>query len=223
MITDHRATELCAALYGRITDTPVKFSLIDYGDDDGVCWAVAQEGEDDVVVLRGSVTPEDWLKDVMALPYASRRLGPVHHGFYLGLDNVWNDLQPVLRRNAPTILVGHSLGAARAALLAGFMVTDNRSPVARIVFGEPKPAFQRLADITKDIPTRSYRCGNGQEHDAITDLPFTLPRLGLLYVRQSILIDVPGEAMPNDPFDMFTFHHIELYMKATKEAAHGTE
>lgn len=216
MITSFRAAELCAALYGRVTDNPVKFSQIDYGDDDGVCWAVAREGLDDVVVLRGSVTPEDWIADVMAVPYVSRRLGPVHHGFYLGLDNVWEDLQIVLRKGSPTILVGHSLGAARAALLAGFMVTDNRIPTARIVFGEPKPAFQQLADLTKDVPTQSFRCGDGINHDVVTSLPFNIPRLGLLYVHQTTLIDVVTQADPNDQSGMFTFHHIELYMKATK-------
>ncbi len=213
MITNLRAAEICAALYGVLPTATVVFSYVDDGEDDGVVWAVAHEGDTDVVAFRGSVTPGDWLRDTFATPYADRDLGPVHHGFYLGLRNVWADMQPLLR-GGPVVLTGHSLGAARAAIMSGIMVSFGRPPAARIVFGEPKPGFQQLADVCKIVPTKSFRNGCGINHDVVTDLPLTVPVFGLHYVRQGLVTPVDVDPDPDDQSGVFTYHHIHLYLKA---------
>jgi len=212
MISDIRAAEICSAIYGNATPTPVSFAHYDNGDDDGVVWAVAKEGDVDVVVFRGSVSPGDWIRDGMAKPYYDRDLGAVHHGFYLGVRNVWGDMQPFLR-GGPVFLTGHSLGAARAAIMAGVMVLSGRAPVGRTVFGEPKPGFQQLADLCQAVPTKSFRNGIGDNHDIVTDLPLAIPAFGLRYVRQGSVIPVDVEPDPNDDSGIFCFHHCSLYLK----------
>lgn len=219
MITDKRAAELCAGLYGTPTAVPVAFSQIDPGTDDGICWAISREDDVDVIVMRGSMTPEDWLRDSMAAPYMSRRMGPVHHGFYLGLDNAWRDMKLVLRPGSLVAVVGHSLGAARAALLTGIMLDDGYPPAARIVFGEPKPGFAQLADFIKPVPARSYRNGAGENHDIVTDLPFTIPALRLNYVHPAPLTYLECKPDPSDQSGMFVYHHMDLYLAGVSAIA----
>ncbi len=216
MITDLRAAELCAASYVSRAVTPSPFVTFDEGNDDGVCWGIAQEGDCDVIVLRGSYTNEDWLRDVMAKPYMSRRMGPVHSGFYLGMDNAWTDMKEVLRHDAQYVVTGHSLGAARASLLTGIMLADGWPVEARIVFGEPKPGFAALAEFIKSVPSRSYRNGVSDAHDVVTDLPFTIPALGLDYVHPVPFTLVSAPPPVDDVTGLFAYHHIHLYVEAMK-------
>lgn len=215
MITNLRAAQLCAAIY----TTPTDFPIYDAGEDDGVCWALSREDDVDVVVLRGSVTFRDWLRDFLAVanPYASRRLGPVHAGFYLGLDNAWTDIKPMLRKGAPLVLTGHSLGAARASILTGVAILDSMPPAARIVFGEPKPGFQQLGDFIGPVPAWSFRNGNGSHHDLVTDVPFTLPPVD--YVHPTKLFSVCAEPEPIHELGIFAWHSIALYVKALSNPA----
>lgn len=215
MITDYRAAQLCAALYDLPSPASVIFSHVDPGLDDGIFWAIAREGDTDVIVLRGSVTPGDWFRDSMAKPsYLSRRLGPVHTGFYLGMDNAWADMSMLLRHDAPVAVVGHSLGAGRAAILTGIMIDAGRPPAARISFGEPKPGFAQLASFVAEVPAKNYRNTGTSGHDVVTDLPFTIPEFGLNYVHSAPLIDVSGPPDPTDTSGLFVFHHMPLYVKA---------
>jgi surfactin synthase thioesterase subunit len=101
------------------------------------------------------------------------RIGHVHSGFYAGMEHMWADLKPMLSQ--PAIITGHSLGAARADVLTALMTVDSVLPVARVVFGEPKPGLLDLAKLITGIPGRSYRNGDDTHHDLITDVPFSFP------------------------------------------------
>src|SRR5690242_1459789 len=104
MPSDAAIVALCAEIYQ--PTAPGAFGYYDAGTDDGICWAIKRLEGFDVVVLRGSVTLQDWLRDVQALAVSSR-IGQVHSGFYAGMEHMWADLKPMLEQ--PAIVTGHSL------------------------------------------------------------------------------------------------------------------
>lgn len=215
MITDLRAAQLCAAIYAPDAISDKTFHVYDDGGGTGVCWGIVQDGDIDLVILRGSLTPHDWFEDMFAAPYVGHRpFGPVHHGFNNGLDTAWSRMKNLLRSSAKVMLTGHSLGAARATILTGIMIDDGGSPAGRIVFGEPKPGFQRLADFIKAVPARSYRNGMSDAHDIVTDLPLPVKAWGLNYVHPAPLTLVSGPPPIDDTTGMFAWHHIGLYVTA---------
>jgi hypothetical protein len=157
----------------------------------------------DVIVFRGSVTPADWLRDFKGLPEKHRLLGWCHDGFLDYMDLVFEETMAVVGREI--IVTGHSLGAARASILAGLYAAHGSAPIARVVFGEPRPAFKQLRSILRDsgMQLRSYR----NVRDPIT----LVPDLFDLYVHPSDLLDIDGGSDASDP--LFGQHHIEFYRK----------
>jgi len=207
MPSDADLVGLCARIY-RATDG---WDYYDAGHDDGIAWAVKRLEGFDVVVLRGSVTLQDWLRDVQAFAVPSR-IGHVHSGFYAGMEHMWADLKLMLEQ--PAIITGHSLGAARAAVLTALMTVDHVPPVARVVFGEPKPGLLDIAQLITAVPGRSYRNGDAAHHDLVTDLPLSFPPLQ--YVHPTPIIPVccrPDESEVAD-LGIFAWHSVELYQAA---------
>ena len=147
MPSDAAIVALCAEIY-RPSAIAGSFDHYDAGMDDGICWALKRLDGFDVVIFRGSVTLWDWLRDFRALATPSR-IGHVHNGFHAGMEHMWADLKPLLSQ--PTIVAGHSLGAARADVLAALMTVDGVPPVARVVFGEPKPGLLDFARLIAGI------------------------------------------------------------------------
>lgn len=205
--TDADTAALCAAVYSNGSTPPVAWDHFDAGEDDGVCWAIKRLPGYDAVVLRGSVNFKDWIRDFSAAPIFTR-IGHVHNGFHAGMEHAWADIR--VRLKQPSIVTGHSLGAARAAILTGLMVKDGIPPVARVVFGEPKPGFQNLADIVARVPGRSYRNGNGTHHDLVTDQPL----LPLEFIHPTPMLPVCAPPAANDPDIAFAWHHMPLYQVA---------
>jgi hypothetical protein len=188
------------------------FDYFEPGDgDDAVCWAAKKSDGVTLICLRGSVTPLDWLRDLYLIPdpLDHPKLGPVHAGFMLGVEKAWSDIQ--LHTSGPWIVSGHSLGAARSALLAGLMTCDGKAPLARIGFGEPKPGAMRLAALISDIPQHSYRNGETFFHDLITDYPPVPP-----YVHPVPLTTVKAAPSLEDDLKLsvFAWHHMALYAQA---------
>jgi hypothetical protein len=93
-------------------------------------------------------------------------------------------------------------------------------PVGRVVFGEPRPGFQPLADLISSIKeSRSYRNGKFGtfEHDFVTDVPY---RIGALqYVHPTPLIDVSALPPPADEWGIFAYHHMPLYAQAIAQGS----
>lgn len=212
-----RAAELCAATY-RPRDTGVTFLDFDDGADDGVCYGVTVEPDCLAVTFRGSASPQDWFIDLMADPVRDARFGPVHHGFLHGMDRVWGELKAKLGEQvADLVICGHSLGAARGAILNAIMLAEFCAPAARYGFGEPRPGFQQLAFAIAPTPARVFCNGDDDGHDMVTEVPYTMAPL--FDYRPSVPAFEPcrgGRAGP--ALDYFRYHHVDLYVAAMKAA-----
>jgi hypothetical protein len=117
----------------------------------------------------------------------------------------------VLRPHLPIVITGHSLGAARAALLTGIMIEAGLPPARRVAFGEPKAGYRALAEFIAPVPAVSYRNGNTEAHDLITDMP-GVPWLP--YVHPVPLTYVNAAPPVDDPTGAFAWHHMGLYVAA---------
>ncbi|WP_439398745.1 lipase family protein [Bradyrhizobium sp. PMVTL-01] len=195
-------------------DAPVSgFDYFDAGMDDGICWAFKRVAGYDIVVFRGTHTLQDFVHDIRALAVPTR-IGHVHVGFYAGMEHMWGDLRPMLTQ--PAVVTGHSLGAARAAVLTALMKADGVPPALRVVFGEPKPGLIDFTSRIADVPGFSYRNGNQLHHDLITDVPLTFPPIE--YSRPTPIIPICAAPAPNDRYGPFAWHRIELYEAALAAA-----
>ncbi len=163
------------------------------------------------MVFRGSITLQDWIDDLRALPIPTR-IGHVHAGFFSDMEKIWREIKPMLTQ--PVVVTGHSLGAARASVLCGLMKSDGVIPARRVVFGEPKPGLLDFAQFISDIPSASYRNGDKVHHDYVTDVPLTMPPLQ--FVHPTPVDIVPAEPSPGlfSTWGIFAYHHIQLYEAA---------
>jgi hypothetical protein len=207
--TDTDVVALCAAIYNYADGPAVAWDHFDQGDDDGVCWGLKRLAGADVIVYRGSTTFEDWVRDLDAAPILTP-IGHVHDGFHAGMQRASAEARALLKQ--PAIVSGHSLGAARAAIATAYLTRYGVPPVARVVFGEPKPGFADLAQAIVASPGRSYRNGDGTHHDLITDVPFSFPPLD--YVHPTPIIPVCAPPAADDRWGAFSWHHIQLYEAA---------
>lgn len=222
MPSDVDIAALCAAIYAYPELPPETWDHYDAGLDDGICWALKHRDGYDVIVFRGSTTFQDWIRDFRAIAI-STRIGDVHAGFYAGMEHAWGDIRPLLKQ--PAIVTGHSLGAGRAGIMTGLMKADGVVPVARVVFGEPRPGLRDFSNFIEEIPGRSYRNGDTHggpfDHDLVTDVPLPINLLNvevLPYEHPTPPIEVFAEpsAAGFKAWGIFAWHHIELYLAALK-------
>jgi Lipase (class 3) len=188
-----------------------------FGEVAGVKFGHTFFGGASIIALPGSETVRDWILDFEALAVEHDGLGPVHKGFFTGLPEAYAAMKarPLRPR---VIVIGHSKGAAAAALLCGLMALDDRPAALRVVWGEPLSGFQTLKDVLADLPQRSYRNAGDGWHDPVTDVPLRLPPLEA-YTRVCPLTDVCAPPPPEDAWGLLRAHHMELYAAATPEVA----
>lgn len=220
-IYDHDLALFCQGIYGYPGAVPIHFDHYDAGEDDTVCWALKRIGDVDVVVMRGSVTLDDFVDDAEAWPAADNELGcHVHMGFDEGLYKVCNELLTLTNAPRKIIVTGHSLGAARATILSAYLVHAGFPPIARVLFGEPRPGYTDLADYLKGIPCRNYRNGKGIDGDLVTGLPFSTSFMP--WTNSAPFTEVWAEPENKDPWGPFSWHHIQLYCEALSSINTGT-
>jgi hypothetical protein len=209
MPTDADCAGLCRALYETLSGTG--FEHFDPGSDDGICWAIKRGETCDVVVLRGSRTELDWLRDFRAFTIPSR-IGHVHAGFFEGMEQMWSELRAL--RERPLLVTGHSLGAAHADILTALMIVEAMPPLGRIVFGEPRPGFANHAAIVRAVPGRSYRNCESIWRDDVVDVP----PFPYVHPTPPIKVCQPPAGSLIERFGPFAFPHIELYEAALRAA-----
>lgn len=198
MISDRVLAGLCADSY----DNSIVWDHIYPETDISLVWAAIKKIDNtDVIVFRGSVTPEDWFQDFQAVPIYHNLLGGVEKGFLEGLDEIYAKVSLVIGKNP--IVTGHSLGAARACIFGGLLAATNNPPAATVGFGCPRPGYDKLTEILEPIPVRLYR----NRYDPVTEVPVPVPLLcPWQHPRYLIHLSVP-------PLDdgVLADHNITLY------------
>lgn len=202
MLTDLDLVNLCAASYNPAAAWDYQAEV------SGVWVAIRQMPDCDAVVFRGSITAEDWIRDFSALPEVADHpeLGPLHAGFFAGMDDAHGWAVDRLRQGVDVVVTGHSLGAARALIFAGLV-----KPKRCAVFGSPKPGFQQLGDALDEagVEVACYRNAPASGHDRVTDLPPSFPP-ELPWTHPGKGVDVAAEPATGD-LSPFRYHHIGLY------------
>lgn len=217
MPSDIEVLNLVVELYGSpaVAINDLVWYHVDTGiSDDGVYWGCKRLGDTMVVVNRGTVSLEDFSRDIDALSFNDPQLGTVHAGFFRGMRRQWQELRALLG-DLPWIAAGHSLGAARACLLAGLGAANGRPPVRYVRFGEPRPGMQQLQTMLAQVPGISYQTMTaGAGHDLVPDVPFFLPPL-YPYVHPQPLtaLAVQPAPPPDDPWGPYRYHHVQNYMR----------
>jgi hypothetical protein len=197
MITDNTLALLCVASY----DPNAKWDHVWTGNDIHVTH-IQVDGVD-IIVFRGSVDAQDWWLDLDAVPHKHPRLGWCHAGFLKYMDLVFENIMAVVGRNV--IFCGHSLGAARASIMTGLFLDHGSQVMARVTFGEPRPAFDRLAEIIakSGCVSRSYR--NGLDPVPEFPVPFW-PLFPYRRVTEPLMFEKsPANVIPSE------WHNVHLY------------
>lgn len=218
MITDKDCADLCSESYASFS--PRSLVTWDFWEsglgNDGVAYGIKVIEDKPVIVFPGSRTFLDWRRDLDTWPSAPivhDTIGRIHPGFYHGMEVTWEKIR-VRLGNTPAILVGHSLGAARANLLSGLATLDEVPVIGKVLFGEPKAGMEALAAVTSRVPGRTYRNGGDRFHDQVTDTPYYVPPL-LLYQHDRDFALVSAAPAPHDLWGFFAWHHMPLYASKT--------
>lgn len=204
MISDLALAQACADIY----DKGIAWDSLWFADD--VYVGLRRAEEFDIIAFRGSETPEDWVRDFKGWPEKHPELGYCHDGFLDGMDDVAKEIAPVTG-GRPLAVTGHSLGAARALILAGLLTTFRRPPSIVVTFGTPRPGFAKLSRILNGggFPIRCYK----NRSDPVTDVPWLMG----MYRRpvEQTMLDVAPLAGDIGPL---ADHHIGLYLDGVRAA-----
>jgi hypothetical protein len=165
----------------------------------------------DTFICRGSKVGIDWARDSLAVPAHHPVLGWVHAGFAIGIDEAAAEVASAA--TGKIALIGHSLGAARAMLLAGLFAKAGTPALQVTVFGCPRPGGEELRDTVclSGTHPESYR----NERDPVTYVPFA-PGIFCHVIEPA---QVHGGAEPGD-LTIFREHHIARYI-AGLQATYG--
>lgn len=165
-----------------------------------------------VIVFPGSQTFLDWVRDFQADMRDDPDLDGLEWGFQQGIREVLKTVQP--STDKPTIVTGHSLGAARALIYGGYVATflSSIKDYSIITFGSPRPGGGKLRKVLSGVEQRSYRNCT----DPVCSVPFYIPWFRP-YQHPTPLINVFAPPPPNDPWGHFAEHHSTLYQAALEK------
>jgi len=140
-------------------------------------FVVRETGSDDILVsVRGTQTPEEWVKDFMAIPNLFNEVpdfGLVH----LGFEQMWRRIRDCIRRaldgtplDRRITLIGHSLGAAMVTLGAVDLKRNfNRTNVDVCTFGGPRAGMIVFRRKFNGLIERCFRVVN--QGDIVPHVP----------------------------------------------------
>lgn len=214
MLSDLDCANLCQAQYDGVSIfdasssiAGVDYSIKDYPD----CTAVVFEGSHDI---------PDWISNFDAIMLDIPDFAGVERGFYQGLPNVLIKVLPLLSKEKPVYVTGHSRGAAHAHIFAAMLVKQGYKVIVT-VFGSPRPGDAKLAAILAPFPNRSYRnYADFDNQDFVCDVPFDITILAPFVhpYKQKVINIAPA---PADPWGILARHHLFLYTTALQGYTHG--
>ncbi len=217
MVTDLDGAKLVAAQYA---GQKAAFDIyIDPGHKDwsGIAWAAKKIGAVWFIVLEGSHDAPDWAKDFRFLPQDVDGV-TLHRGFNQGM-RVLVDAISLLCVGAKVIL-GHSLGAARADILTWYLESSGDHVLAYIRWGEPAPGYgPRLGTSLVGIPGRSYRNvkpspRHANDVDLVTEVPPAIFDARHPQPFTDIYAQPDAEA---SKWGLLSWHHFKLYLSVTPD------
>lgn len=200
MIEAKVLAQLCVDLY----DDTKESTWVNYWKQNDIVVAHQKIDDVDILVFRGSIDTIDWIRDGEGWPTFDKQLGFVHNGFLSHMRDVLKEVDPGTSNNV--VITGHSLGGARARVMAALMAV-NHIPVKQLtVFGSPKPAFANLRRIIEKsgMIHTSYRNRN----DPVPMVPGIIP----LWEHTEPFF-ILNEAADQDNLDPLRDHHINLYLR----------
>ena len=203
MISPLALAQACADAYA---DAPAGFDHI--WEFSGTHAAHRRVEGADIIVFRGSKDAEDWIRDLEAVPIWDSRLGFVHAGFMMGMYDVLAAV--ALAAVKDIVVTGHSLGGARARILAALLAYSGKPVSQCCVFGSPRPGFANLSRILQKsaTPLASYR----NYHDPVPLVPAAwVPVIGDPWVHPDPWISLEEHSAPDD-LEPLRDHHIQRYL-----------
>lgn len=214
MIKASQIVQACVDMY----DDEKRDQWLHYWETNNVHIGHKKIDDFDLFIPRGTQELEDFVRDVVALPVWHSQLGFCHGGFLIGIDEAFEEIKSVA--GGRNILGGHSLGGARARLLAGLFVCNGVPYDSLIVCGSPKAGMENHKRLIEKYgrPHLSFRNRN----DIVTEVPWTWPPI-FDFVHSEEYISV--SAAPTDTsFEALRDHSAELYARAVLdwEAAQKT-
>jgi hypothetical protein len=163
MVTHLMMAEACDNLYSQASGWDNYWTI------GGVVIAHQRIDDTDLLVLRGSLTTEDWVRDALAVPVWHDQLGFVHAGFAEDMDDVYATVSKVV--GPKVAITGHSLGGARGRILTALFAVSGKPIDELVTFGSPKPGFINLARVVQ-------KCGSA--HTSYRNRNDIVPTLAML-------------------------------------------
>jgi len=186
-----------------------------------IYWGLKTIDNVDYFIFRGSYTFLDWIKDFCAIEnpfYTAYGTVEVHPGFHFGTPEVYQRMKPMIKGDY--IVSGHSKGAGEADNIVVAGCLAKKPPIARIVFGEPRPGDKAFGALMQAVPGFSLINQDANGHDEIVDVPFDIwPES---YQHPGPLFKVSETPQPNDPWGVFAYHHMQLYYAAVQKLTAST-
>ena len=131
-----------------------------------------------ILAVAGTENIEDIIRDLRAFPVKDAYLGRCHAGFLKGSKDIYLKLKPHLK--AGMILTGHSLGAAVATILTGYMIKKDLHPSSLVTFGSPRVGFKHLSDVVNRV-VLSTKTLCATEHDDNTRIEHIIINIFMVY------------------------------------------
>lgn len=214
MPSDFELAQACADIYPQAGEgfNAAQGRFAQYWTRENIHVGLRHAETHDIFCFRGSIDEIDWLRDFEGWPSKHPQLGYCHSGFLRGMGVVSEELAMAITPDRPYAITGHSLGAARALILAGLWTAQGRPPALVVTFGTPRPGMAKLSNIlnTGGFFIKHYKNGP----DPVADVQPTLPPLALW---QKPVVDTPLNVVPTDgAADPFHWHHMPLYLEGMK-------